>query len=275
MSFVNFKKSFKGYYSVFRIRMINSLQYRAAALAGLTTQFFWGFMLIMIFEAFYASGGSQDFSFDNLVTYIWLQQAFLTFFNIWMGDRELGNIIVNGNISYELVRPYSLYGFWYAKIFGGRVSNGLLRFPLVILVVLFLPAPYSLSLPAGMGTFFVFLLSFVLGICVTVCIVMLMFISMFKTHDLVGPFVLFGIATDFLGGHYIPIPLMPEWLQKASDFLPFRYTYDLPVRIYTGYISGTEVLYGILIQIMWVAFLFALGQFLMRLVSKKVVVYGG
>ena len=275
MSPANMKKSLKGYFSVFRIRMISSLQYRAAAIAGLTTQFFWGFMLIMIFEAFYASGGAQDFSFGSLVTYIWLQQAFLMFFIVWLRDRELGDIIINGNISYELVRPHSVYSFWFAKLLGSKLSGGLLRFPLVIIVAFLLPAPYNLSLPASSGAFVMFLASLLLGLVLTTCIVMLMYISMFKTHNLVGSFVLFGITTDFFGGHYLPIPLMPAGLQDITNFLPFRYTSDLPFRIYSGHIAGTEAYYGILLEIMWILVLFALGHLLMHRVSKKVVVYGG
>lgn len=275
MSLAAAKKSFKGYFSVFRIRLISSLQYRAAALAGLMTQFFWGFMLIMVFEAFYSSGGTQEFSFSSLVTYIWLQQAFLMFFIVWLRDRELGEIIINGNISYELVRPHSVYTFWYAKLIGSKLSGGLLRFPLVIIVAFLLPTPYNLSLPASSGAFFMFLASLLLGLVLTTCIVMLMYISMFKTHTLVGSFVLFGITTDFFGGHYLPIPLMPQWLQKITDFLPFRYTSDLPFRIYSGHIAGAEAYYGILIEIMWILILFALGHFLMKRVTKKIVVYGG
>ena len=269
------KNRLRGYYSVFKIRVINSLQYRAAAFAGLTTQFFWGFMLLMIFEAFYSSGSPQEFTFQNLVSYIWLQQAFLGFFMVWLRDNELGQIIINGNISYELVRPYSIYSFWYAKILGSKLSGGLMRFPLVILIALLLPAPYNLSLPASFGAFALFSLCLVLGLVLTTCIVMLMYISMFKTHTLVGSFVLFGITTDFFGGHYIPVPLMPQWLQTLSSLLPFRYASDLPFRIYSGNIAGAEAFSGVIIELVWIVLLFAAGSLLMRNVSKKVVVFGG
>ena len=44
------------YLSFFRIRFVNSLQYRLAALSGAATQFFWGFMLIAMYRAFYEAG---------------------------------------------------------------------------------------------------------------------------------------------------------------------------------------------------------------------------
>ena len=68
----------KPYISVLRVRFLNGLQYRAAALGGLVTQFFWGVMAIFLYQAFYLSGGeAQTISFSQLVTYVWLQQAFL------------------------------------------------------------------------------------------------------------------------------------------------------------------------------------------------------
>ena len=42
----------KKYWSFFRIRFLNGLQYRAAAYAGIATQFFWGVMLILMSRAF-------------------------------------------------------------------------------------------------------------------------------------------------------------------------------------------------------------------------------
>lgn len=265
----------KVYLSVFKIRMIHSLQYRAAAIAGLLTQFFWGFMLLMIFEAFYNSGGAQTFSFSSLSSYIWIRQALLAFFMIWLRDSELGNIIINGNIAYELVRPYSMYTFWYSKLLGTRVSSAMLRAPLVLILAVFLPAPYTLNPPANISALLLSITGLFIGVFLMTSILMLMYISMFKTHNMVGSFILFGITADFFGGHYIPIPLMPNWLQKISSFMPFRYASDLPLRIYTGDIVGNEALYGILIEIFWLVSLFALGSYLMRRVSKKVVVFGG
>lgn len=49
----------KKYLSFFRLRFAMGLQYRTAALAGITTQFAWGFMEIMIFHAFYRADAAS------------------------------------------------------------------------------------------------------------------------------------------------------------------------------------------------------------------------
>ena len=43
------------YLTLFRIRFIAGLQYRAAALAGIMTQFAWGGMTVLLYRAFYQS----------------------------------------------------------------------------------------------------------------------------------------------------------------------------------------------------------------------------
>ncbi|MDR2559396.1 MAG: ABC transporter permease, partial [Oscillospiraceae bacterium] len=76
----------KTYLSLFRIRFINGLQYRAAALAGLSTQFAWGFMEILAFSAFFrANPAAFPMEFSHLVSYIWIQQAFLALLMPWGG----------------------------------------------------------------------------------------------------------------------------------------------------------------------------------------------
>ena len=85
----------KKYLAMFRIRFINSLQYRAAALAGLATQFAWGFMEIFAFSAFYrANPAAFPMEFSQTVSYIWMQQAFLTLFMMWYWESEISSALL-------------------------------------------------------------------------------------------------------------------------------------------------------------------------------------
>ena len=92
------------YLSVLKLRMNIGLQYRTAALAGVATQFFWGFITIMVFEAFYEyAANTPPISLKELITYIWLQQAFLVFITMWFRDNELFDLITMipfGSVNY-------------------------------------------------------------------------------------------------------------------------------------------------------------------------------
>lgn len=80
----------KKYLSFFRMRFLMGLQYRAAAVAGVITQFTWGFMELLVFRAFYQADASTfPMSFEAVASYIWLQQAFLALFMAWMMEAEI------------------------------------------------------------------------------------------------------------------------------------------------------------------------------------------
>lgn len=84
----------KKYLSFFRLRFLMGLQYRAAAAAGVLTQFAWGFMEIMMYRAFYrADAAAFPMSFEATASYIWLQQAFLAVFAAWMLESEIFDAI--------------------------------------------------------------------------------------------------------------------------------------------------------------------------------------
>lgn len=86
------------------------MQYRAAALAGIVTQFAWGGMYLILYHTFYQSGtGAFPMDMQALSAYIWLQQAFLALFMIWGMDNDIFELISSGNIAYELCRPCDLY----------------------------------------------------------------------------------------------------------------------------------------------------------------------
>ena len=86
----------KKYLSFFRMRFLMGLQYRAAAAAGVVTQFTWGFMELLVFRAFYQADASAfPMSFEAVVSYIWLQQAFLALFMAWMMEPEIFSSIMD------------------------------------------------------------------------------------------------------------------------------------------------------------------------------------
>ncbi|WP_018756503.1 ABC transporter permease [Paenibacillus terrigena] len=266
----------KPYLSVFRLRISNGLQYRAAALAGVGTQFFFGFIFIMIFQAFYAHASeAPSMTLSQVITYTWLKQAFLALIVLWLRDNELFQLITSGNIAYELCRPSEIYGLWYAKLLAQRLSSALLRCFPILIVVGFLPEPYRLQLPPDFVSGLLFLATLLIGLLMIVALSMLIYISVFVTMSPAGSLLLFSIFGEFFAGLIIPVPLMPDWMQKIVYILPFHWTADFPFRVFTGNISKTEALTGILAQCLWLAALILFGKFTMDRALKRVVVQGG
>ncbi|CAG7656447.1 ABC transporter permease [Paenibacillus allorhizosphaerae] len=264
------------YISVWKMRFINSLQYRSAALAGMATQLFFGFIFIMIYEAFYSQNTVEPpMSLEDLIAYVWLQQMFLGFVMLWMRDNEIFQMITSGNIAYELCRPCQIYPFWYAKLVGERLATVLLRCVPILFVVLLLPEPYRLSLPPSPARLVLFVVTLLLGMLVVVAISMLIYISVFWTMSPTGSVLMIAIVGQFFSGMIIPVPLMPQWLQNITYALPFRWTADFPFRVYSGHIPQTEALWGILVQGFWLLVLVAFGKWAIQRALRQIVVQGG
>ena len=266
----------KMYFSVFRIRLINSLQYRAVVLGEILARLGWGIMEILAFAALYRSAGSGlPMEFSQTVSYIWLQQLLFLLFSVVYADSEIYSTLQDGSIAYELVRPMDLYGRWFCQSAANRVAPTIVVSLPALLLALFLPEPYRMSLPLGPGQFLLFLLSCVLALGVVVSFAMLMYISLFYTLSHRGVKIIVTAVTSFLSGGVIPLPFFPAPVFFVVELLPFAAMQNMPLLIYSGNLAGAEALRGVAFQLFWLLALLAMGRLFMGRALKKVVVQGG
>jgi len=266
----------KKYLSFFRIRFTTGLQYRAAALASVATQFAWGILYILLYQAFYESDpNAADMTFQQLVDYMWLRQAFLALFATWVHDREVTNVLQDGAVAYEMVRPVDIYWMWYVKSFSLRVSRAALRCAPILLIAFLMPQPYRMGLTPDLPTCLAFLLSMFLATGVTLAFLMLLYTMNIYTISSIGLRNIFVFAADFLCGGILPIPMMPDGMQRVLNVLPFAAMQNMPLRIYSGNIAGLDILTSILFQLFWLSVLICAGKLMMRSAQKHIVVQGG
>ena len=264
----------KQYLSLFRIRFINGLQYRTAAIAGLSTQFAWGFMEILAFGAFYrANPAAFPMEFSHLVSYIWIQQAFLVLFMPWGVGGTAVESIVSGNIAYDLARPIDTYNRWFFETIADRVSRATLRSIPILIVAFILPAPFRMTLPSNLFQFGAFIISVPLAMFTVTTYCLIDYMSSFYTMSRYN--VIFVILADFLAGGYVPIPFFPEPFRKVAELLPFAAMQNMPLRIYSGDIAGWDAVRGIGLQMFWFIVMLIFGKLLMKRSLRRVRTQGG
>ena len=266
----------KSYISYFILKYKIGLQYRASAMAGIATQIFFGLVYISIYLAFYESDISNlPMELPKLVSYLWLNQAFLAIVNTWYKNSELVELIKTGNLAYELARPQDVFMMWAAKIYGEKLSSASLRFIPVILFGIIMPYPYHLDLKISLIRLLVFIISFILAsVIVTLCILLFHIIVIYTLDDK-GVANMFVLISDILSGGVIPLPFFPKYIINIINLFPFRYIADFPLRLYVGDIPIIDGLYGIIIQLIWIIILYISGKLLMRHALSNVVIQGG
>ena len=267
----------KTYISIFKIKFINNIQYRTAALAGIATQLFFGLVFIMVYLAFYQSGTNNNLpmNWHELASYLWLNQIFFTMIYIWQKDKELLIMIKDGNIAYELCRPINFYKKWFATMYGSRISALLLRFLPVTIVALLLPEPYKLYPPITIEAFILFLIAIILSSLIVTSIAMLIHVITIFTIDERGVMTILMVLGEIFSGGTIPLSFFPNLLKKIAYILPFRYIVDLPFRIYSGNISITNAIPDLTNGIIWLITITLLGYQLSKQATKKAIIQGG
>lgn len=260
------------YLAVLKGRLSVLFQYRGAALAGLSTQFFWGIIKITIFQAFYQqSGANEPLTLEQAITFIWLGQALLQLLP-WNIDKELEGQIKTGHVAYELLRPLNMYGLWFFRAIAMRAVPTLMRcLPVFIFAGIF----FNLSSPVSWNAGLVFGISLIFALFLSSAITTLIIISFFWTLAGEGIQRLLPQLTLLLSGIVVPLPLFPAWVQPFLNLQPFRGMIDIPARIYTGIIPVSETLYYLGFQLGWFLVIAVLGHFLMKSALKRFVIEGG
>ena len=256
------------------------LQYRAAALAGFVTQFFWGAIKIMVLAAFFAaSTAAQPMTFSQVVAYVWLGQALLGLLP-WNVDPEIQEKFNDGGVAYELLRPLNLYWFWFARTLAFRTATTTLRaIPMLIVAWWVLPwiglAEWQLRPPPSVLNACAFAASIAATVVLATAVTMLLHISLYWTISGRGAAAAASGIVPVFSGLTIPLPLFPDWSQTFLYWQPLRGLADTPFRIYSGNISASAAPFEILLQLFWSVVLIAVGHWLLTRAQRSLVVQGG
>ena len=250
------------------------LQYRVKALSGVVTQIFWGLMYIYLYTAFMGGKVIEGFSIEQMITYVWLGQAFLVIRFLEL-PKNCAKEIESGNICYKFVRPINLYNLWYAEHLGYKLSATILRCLPLIVFASIMPSNIRIMPPTSFTAFILFLIAIIVGILLTSAISMIIVYLTFKTLSARGTVTICNTVCGILGGLYIPLVFMPQSIQNILNYLPFRFSLDLPARIYIGNISPLDGVKFIGIAFAWLIVITLIGKILISRASKNAVIQGG
>ena len=177
-------------------------------------------------------------------------------------------------IVWTLVRQMNIvftpYG-WEDRIQHGRLSMELLR-PLhpihndvsyfagwkVVMIFLWIPIGAGLALifkPALDPTWLqviVFAIAIWGAYLVRTMIYAVLGLFTLWTTRVSAMFELFFALELILSGRFVPMTLMPEWVQRIAYYFPFQWTFYFPINALVGHLGTTELLSGLGMQLLWI-----------------------
>jgi ABC-2 type transport system permease protein len=263
-------------------------KYRQAFLVGLQSNivYRWNFAVRGFFSLFHLAvvfilwgaafaGAGEIGGFDlrqTLTSFVTLLvlQFFISAFN---EDYQISEEIRNGLINQFLLKPINYFLYRFSIFVAARMVSGALIFiPLLIAMPVighYLTFPldgwrFAIGIPA-------LFLSAMVQFSIAYCFGMLTFWFL----EIQG-FVILSMAIEtVLGGQIFPLDLLPDWVFRIAQFLPFFYQMYFPAAIFTGRIELPLALQGLVIQIGWVIILLIINQLLWTRGLRRHTAVGG
>jgi ABC-2 type transport system permease protein len=251
------------------------LAYRLRYVTGLVSYLIYVTTYYFLWKAVFdhrAPGATVGgYSLADMVTYVaigWIARSFY-FNNV---DREISELVQNGQIALALARPVSFQG----TILAGAIGEGAFRvafFTLPISVVIFLL--YPVAPPASPLHALAFLASCLLSLVVLTHLNFLVGLTAFPLKNIDGVLRAKHYLLELLSGLLIPVAMFPPALQELSRWLPFQAVAFVPGQIWLGKLAGTGIARGLLLQAAWAGALAAVSAWTWSRASRRLTVQGG
>ena len=230
-------------------------------------------LLYYLWSAIYHSATSMEMSYQALITYVCLGQAF-SFAR--PGQRRIlvriGYGIRRGDVVLDLIRPTDYQLLTFSETFGAYLMEiAMVSLPSYLLALLVFGIDPPASLEAALGfivslmgaLFLVFSLDFLVGL------------MGFWTFSVWGLGYAKIAVIDTLAGTIIPLTLFPDWLRRIVLALPFKGMAYTPLAIYVGEIEGSAIWTSILGQFAWGIGLVLLTRLLWLRARRRIEIQGG
>jgi ABC-2 type transport system permease protein len=252
------------YRAVFSVGLQSNLVYRVNfAIRG----FFSFFHLIVVFILWSAaySGGTEIGGFNFAQTFTYFVALIVVQFMIgaFNEDYQISEDIRNGLINQFLLKPVNYFAYRFSIYLSARLVTGTLI--LLPLAVLFPLLQDHLTIPFDAWRIGIGLTALVMSALIQFGIAYCFGLLSFWFLEIQGLVILSMALESVLGGQIFPLDLLPDWLFRLSQYLPYYYQMYFPVAIFTGRLNDpAAAMTGLGIQACWVVIILALGQFLWR-----------
>lgn len=257
------------YMRVAGISLQTALAYPAGMASGMGFYALFIYVFSCLWRAIYDGGLESGYSLPQMIWYLCLTEliAFST------RRSQLGQIdddIKTGAVAYQIARPYSYLGYQFAYGMGQTLFSllvyGAMALAMALLTVGPLPGFQAIHLPA-------MLLSLALGVCLNFFFMLALTLSAFHLEDSFGPYLIYQKLV-FMLGTFLPVELLPEWLQGVARWLPFSYVAWAPARLFSRF-SWPLFAQIVPVQALWLLFAMGAALAMYRSGEKKLSANGG
>ena len=209
----------------------------------------------LVWRAAVVSGAELPVDTSYIMTYFVLLAVVSMLTSSWLSGFLAGDIR-NGKLSVWLARPGSFLYELAANNVSEKAFKSVVLFPMIVIFAWIFRDDIAITAPAwhwGIAA-----IAIVMGAVIAFSLDVAEGSLAFWLDDVSGLIRARGLLTAVLAGGVVPLALMPEWAQGFLMAQPFRYILSFPLEVLLGDLSGSEITYGLALQVMYTT-LFVIG----------------
>ena len=257
------------YLTAAAVSLKSAYAYKAGALFGLLLYALFIFVLFSVWKAIYKGGEIEGFSLSQMVWYVCLTE-FIVFGCRTNVFSQLNEEVKNGDIAYQLNKPYSFVLYKFANSMGETAINAAVYLAAALVLGLLFAGPL-----AGFQLWMLppVVLSMTLGLALNFFTMTALGLTAFVIEENTA-FYLLWQKLVFMLGMFLPLEFLPGWLQNIARWLPFPYIAWAPARLAVNF-SWEHFWAAVPLQALWCAVFFCVSWLIYRGGVKKINAHGG
>ena len=215
--------------------------------------------------------GAFNVTYEQMVTYGLLGMALELFLEVGP-EFYIAQQIRTGAIDTDLMKPLDFHMHMLAR------SSGEMFFNLAVLTLpafLFGHLLFDMQFPAGIRAGLLFGVSVIFSFLVYFHVSFLIGMLSILTLDIRSISWTYYSLISFLSGQMLPLWLLPSFLQKLAEILPFKSIYYIPMSIYIGTFTTGQSIQAIGFQCAWTIALVVFSRWVWSRVQNRLISQGG
>lgn len=251
---------------LFGISIKNKLVYRSDVLFSVVGAVLFIAINILLWQYLYRDDAKMV---EYMTSYTILSNMISMVYTRKIGNK-IGNKISSGTYVTDLLRPKSFFVMvWQVELAEIVVSLTMKGLPVILVFLPFLDANIVF-----VNCLFA-LLAVVMGHLLYLLIYSLIGFSAFILFEVWPITRMMDDTIRLLAGSFIPISIMPRFMQKIAYVLPFRYLYSFPLELLLGSFDKYDLWHNYGTLLIWLCVLVVLNVAMYSAAKYKAVVQGG
>jgi len=182
-------------------------------------------------------GGGEiyGYAFSGIMTYLFGTTILRS---LVMGSRtvDLGWMINSGYLSIPLMKPLSVFKFFFTRDLADKLFNlSFIFFEIPLILLVFRPPVF---LQTDLVAVLIFTASLIMAILLYFFINIIFGSLAFWTRDVWAPRFLLMVIMEFATGAMFPLDMLSSSLTRVLYFTPFPYLLFVPLKLYLGELTS-------------------------------------